>query len=104
MLKRFNLLALFLALSAGPAYAAVSANVRLNSVGFLPNNVKRASIEGPAGNFNVRRSGDNSIAYTGTLSGAVANADTAENLRTAEFSALTEQGSFYLDVAGTGQS
>jgi endoglucanase len=103
LLKAALLLLAAFAVSGG-VEAAVSANVRLNSVGFLPAQVKRASVIAPAGNFNVLRNADNSTAYSGTLSGAAVNADTAESLRTADFSAMTEAGSFYLDVPGTGRS
>jgi endoglucanase len=101
-LKRFSSFAfvvLCLTLTAS-AFAGTSANVRMNSVGFLPSADKRASIyNAGAGNFNIRRSGDNSIAFTAALSASALNADTNQQLRQADFSALTENGSFYLECS-----
>ena len=105
MKKRLNLLIATFVLLAATLPAAISTSIRLDSVGYLPTHNKVASILGSvSGSFTVNRSADNSVAYTGTLGAATANADTAETLTPADFSALTETGSFYLNIPSLGQS
>jgi endoglucanase len=78
--------------------------IRLNTLGYLPSRSKKASIASPCTTFSVLRTNDNSVAFSGTVTGPVYNSDTGENLYTADFSALTEQGDFVLDVPGVGTS
>jgi endoglucanase len=86
--------------------AAVSEAIRVDQVGYLPSRSKAAMVtDGRApGPFSVRRSADSREALTGTLGPPVADADTGDTVRIADFSALDETGSFYLDVAEVGTS
>lgn len=79
-------------------------NVRLNSVGFLPDRAKRASILGTATAFDVHRKDDNSIVFSGTATGPMTNEDTLETLTIADFTALTDTGTFYINVPSVGRS
>lgn len=95
-----------LLLQLAPGLPAASTNVRVNSIGFLPGLNKRATVFSAAGSntFTVRRASDSSAAFTGFLSAAAVNSDTGESLRQANFDALTETGTFYVDVASVGSS
>jgi endoglucanase len=85
-----------------PGYSAA---IKINSLGFLPNAEKRASIStNCSGNFYVKKSSGGSTAYTGTLSRAVRNDDTDEDLITADFSALTTSGTYYVEVPNVGRT
>jgi len=88
--------------------AQVSPNVRLNSVGFLPDYPKKATILGDATTFTVKNADDNSVVYpvagTGTVSSSFRNDDTNENLHIAVFSDFKTPGKYYLDVDGIGRS
>ena len=83
---------------------SANSDIRLNSIGYLPSAEKKASIIVSCTNFNVRRSSDSSIAYSGTVTGPVTDPDSGQSIRTANFSSLTEAGTFYLEVPSVGQS
>jgi endoglucanase len=77
--------------------------VKLNTVGYRTEGVKRATVEGGT-TFDVRRAGDKSVAYSGEVPPLSKSLDTDEDLAVIDFSALTEEGEFYLDVPGQGKS
>lgn len=78
--------------------------VRLNTIGYVPDAPKRATIAVPAEEFSVVRIDDGSVVLSGTVTGPVANEDTQEQLYTADFSTLSEPGAYRLDVTGVGRS
>jgi endoglucanase len=87
------------------AWAADEApKIRLNTVGYLPDGRKQASIAATCKAFTVVRVKDSAKVLEGTTSGPAVNADTGEQLYTADFSALKDAGEYRLDVADVGQS
>jgi endoglucanase len=78
--------------------------VRLNSIGFLPDKQKRATIASPCSTFTVCRAADDTAVYGGTVTGPFASDDTGETVYIADFSDVTETGAFYLSVDGVGKS
>jgi endoglucanase len=55
--------------------------------------------------FTVNKASDNSVVFSGAVSGPVSSPDTGEPaIYTADFSSVTQPGSYYLAVAGVGQS
>jgi endoglucanase len=77
---------------------AADADLRLCSIGYVPEQAKRATVLGiPSGTFVVRRVADSSEAFAGEL-------EARGDAGIADFSALTEEGSFVLEVPGVGQS
>jgi endoglucanase len=86
--------------------AAVSADIKVNSVGYLPNRVKRASITnaGAASAWNLRQVAGGAIVASGSLSGPVTDTDFGYGIWTADFTAYTGSGDHYLEVPGLGQS
>ncbi len=99
--------ALLLVLVPGTTSAATVA-IKIDQAGYLPNAPKLAMVvpqSGPGdGTFLVRRVKDGSIAFQSTLSPALLDPDSGDNVRAADFSKLTESGQFYLDVPGVGTS
>ncbi|HZU84081.1 MAG TPA: glycoside hydrolase family 9 protein [Polyangiaceae bacterium] len=89
---------------AAPASRAADSDVRLNSVGYVPSMPKHVTIALPATTFLVHRAADDSVATTGAVSGPSVDADTQTNVYAADFSALTEEGQFYVEVPGVGRS
>ncbi|MBN1609196.1 MAG: glycoside hydrolase family 9 protein [Polyangiaceae bacterium] len=80
------------------AARAADTDLRFCSIGYVPQQAKRATVLGTAtGTFVVRRTADSSEAFIGELEARGGDA-------TADFSALTEEGSFVLEVPGVGQS
>jgi endoglucanase len=95
--------ALFSLHIAASGVLAADSHVRVNTVGFLPDRAKRASIAAPAPDFAVvDESG--TVVLQGKTTGPVRNADTGEDLFVADFSALTAPGTYRLDVPGVGRS
>jgi len=76
--------------------------VRLNSIGYLPGQQKKATIAANCSTFYVAKK-DGTIVYTGTAV-SMFDRDTSETVYIADFSQVTEEGTFYLAVPGVGKS
>jgi endoglucanase len=92
-----------LCLFARAAYADDS-QIRVSSIGYLPERAKHASVLATASEFDVKRKSDGAVAMHGVLAGPVVDPDTGEMLMTADFTAVTEPGDYYVEVAGIGKS
>jgi endoglucanase len=94
--------------SAPPNSARVErgtdARIRLNTVGFLPGHLKRASVAARFIDFSVVNDASGAAVFRGKASGPVHNADTDEDLYVADFSSLDTPGIYRLEVAGVGRS
>ena len=90
--------------SASVVTITVSDFVRLNSVGFLPNYPKKATVRGNATGFTVVNSVNNDIVHTGTLGAQSRSTDTNEDLRIADFSGVNISGRYHVNVPGIGRS
>jgi endoglucanase len=86
------------------AAVADDSQVRLNSIGFLPEAKKQASVAALCDQFTVIRAGDGTTAYEGRVSGPLRNNDTGEQLYTADFSSVQQPGAYQLVVPGVGRS
>ena len=98
-----------LALTLPPSAHALplpSPSIRLNSLGYLPNWPKRASVleADKAQAWHLCRSSDDHVVAHGALSEAASDPDTGESIKTADFSRFLGSGSYYLDVPGLGRS
>ncbi len=78
--------------------------IRLNSIGYLPNRPKQASIAAKCERFAVVRFRDGAKVLEAAVAGPVEDVDTRTMLDTADFSALTEPGEYRLEVPGVGRS
>lgn len=85
---------------------AASPPIRLNTVGYVPDCAKRASIATTAicTNFNVVAAKDGRRVFSGKVTKPVLNEDTQEPLYQADFSSVTKPGTYYLEVDGVGRS
>ena len=92
------------ALLTSPPAPAADSQIRLNTVGFLPDGPKRASIVAPCERFAVLRAADGVEVFSGKAGRPAANPDTGESLQTTDFSALTTPGVYRLIVPGVGRS
>jgi endoglucanase len=88
---------------ARPATAA-DTDVRLSSIGYLPLRAKRATIAGTASSFRVVRDSDGALVLSGTATAPLNDADTGESVATADFTAVSDAGSYHLEVDGVGRS
>lgn len=98
-------LLLLLVVVHGDAHSpAGDARIRLNTIGYLPEQAKRASIAVPCEQFIVRDAKTGKDMFVGRVAGSVINADTGEELYVADFSGVRQTGVYYLDVPGVGRS
>ncbi len=96
--------AAFLFFSPTPARPQDAPPIRLNTLGFLPDQEKRATLAAPCAQFSLVRVSDGASVLTGQASEPRVNADTGERLQTADFSAFNQPGTYCLDVPGVGRS
>jgi endoglucanase len=92
-------------LSALLLAAAPTTDIKVSQAGYLTHAPKRAFVvtAADASAFTVRDAGGK-VAFEGRLSPPVADADSGDRVRTAEFSALRQPGRYRLDVPGVGRS
>lgn len=83
---------------------AADSDIRLNSIGFLPQEVKHASIVSACSEFQLVRVSDQSVVYSAKVTEPKVNPDTNETICTADFSSYTEPGEYRLQVKGAGVS
>jgi len=103
--KNYWAFVLLATLFINPVWAAEeSLPIRFNTVGYLPNAEKQATIAAPCANFTVVRVTDGSTAFKGKATGPVLDPDTQEQLYTADFSKLKRPGEYQLDVPSVGRS
>ena len=101
---RLVVAASLLATLTGWSQTIGTATIRLNTVGYLPGEAKIASIPQVCSNFFVVRASDGVVVYSNTATGPVLNADTAEQLWQADFSAVQAAGKYWLESPGAGRS
>jgi endoglucanase len=91
---------------AGRQSPAPTTDIKVDQVGYLPEAPKVAMVVSrtTAHTFIVRRSGDGKIVFRGKLAAPAPEADSGDDVRTADFSPLKEKGRFYIDVPGVGVS
>ena len=88
--------ALILILSS--AVLAADSDIRLNSLGFLTNMPKKASICSECTDFIVKKASDNSIALSGEVTGPVHQNDINQDVWTADFSEIVQPSKYYIEV------
>jgi endoglucanase len=79
--------------------------IRLNTVGFLPESTKLATVIAPGGaSFDVKSAADDSVIWNNNLTPGLTDELTGEDLFLADFTEFCSVGDFYLEVAGLGRS
>lgn len=91
--------------STPPAETTYTSNFRHNALGFLPTAEKQMTINlTDAEEFRVRRADNDKVVYEGTLGEVLTQKDVDESVRIADFSELTREGKYYLEIPGVGRS
>ena len=83
---------------------AADSDIRYSSIGYLPDRAKLATVLGGGSTFSLRRAADGSEVLAQPLGAAQTDATTSESFRIADFSAVTQEGGYYLEVPGVGRS
>jgi endoglucanase len=79
-------------------------DIRLNSLGFLPDRPKKATIIAECNNFTVKKATTGEVVYSGKVTGPLHQDDVNHDVWIANFSGVNEKGKYYLDVPGVGRS
>jgi endoglucanase len=106
--NRFQILQSLLLILGIPGllYAAAPADIQVDQTGYMTNETKLAMITNAAatGTFYVVSTSGPTTVFTGTLGSASTDTNSGLSIRDADFSTVTATGTYYLDVAGLGQS
>jgi endoglucanase len=97
-------LCLCLTLTLSTIARADGSPIRLNTVGYLPDAPKHASVAADCSDFRVLRDADAGEALTGKAATPSKDGETGESLAVVDFSALAAPGVYRLDVPGVGKS
>lgn len=94
------LLLIFALFALGAASArAQNQSIQLNSLGFLPQQPKKASIVGETKSFVVKQVSDQSVVLKGAVFNPVFQKDVNQSVSVADFSSVTKNGKYYLETA-----
>jgi endoglucanase len=83
---------------------AQKTTISLNSLGYQPQSLKKASIVGEAQTFLIKRADDQSTVFQEKLSAPVFQKDVNQNVSLADFSSLTKEGKYYLELPDGSKS
>lgn len=75
---------------------AADANVRLNSIGFIPTGAKGVTANMLATSYEIRLAAGGAVVSSGNFGGAIAAPDSGETVYKADFSAFTTPGTYFL--------
>lgn len=95
---------LFLFLFALLAAQQPTGAIRLNSLGYLPQQEKEATITADVNTFVVKDAETNETLFSGKTSGPFYQEDTGQEVVMADFSALHRPGSYYLELSNGSRS
>ncbi|HEX7585755.1 MAG TPA: glycoside hydrolase family 9 protein, partial [Prolixibacteraceae bacterium] len=73
-------------------------SIHINSLGFLPQSSKKASVIGETKTFVIKQVADQAIVYKGKVSAPVFQKDVNQNVSEADFSSFTKNGRYYLET------
>jgi endoglucanase len=104
MPPRLPVLVFAIAVLCPLAADAADSDIRVSSIGYLPARVKRASIAAAATQWTLVRDSDGGTAASGTFGAAKTDADTSQSISIADFTSVTDSGTYHLEVPGVGRS
>jgi endoglucanase len=99
-----RIVCIVLILSALGTGTAANSDIRLNSLGFLPDMPKQATIISNCSSFQVKNAATGEVIYSGTAAGPRHQDDVDQDVWLADFSQVRQKGTFYLDIPGLGRS
>lgn len=73
-------------------------SIHLNSLGFLPQSSKKASIVGDSKSFTVKKATDKTVVFNGNTSTAVSQKDLDQTVCIADFSNFSKPGKYYIET------
>ncbi len=83
---------------------AFGQNIKLNSLGFLPDATKKASVISETSAFVVKRISDQKVVFEGKFSEPVFQKDVNQNVKIADFSGVTQKGKYVVELPDGSKS
>lgn len=83
---------------------SADSDIHLNSLGFLPDMPKRASISAASKEFTIKNASTQETVFSGTAAGPRYQQNVEQEIWTVDFSDLKKPGRYYLEVSGVGRS
>jgi endoglucanase len=107
--RELLLLAIFAALVIIPLARAHGAQppttaIKVDQVGYPLDGPKVAIVSVAGKNFELKRSSDGAVVFRGNLTPAEPDADTGDQVQSADFSSFHNAGTYYLEIPGVGRS
>ncbi len=99
-----NSILVVLGLVAVKALLALDSEIKINSLGYMPNAAKRAYVSASANQFNLLEAGSGNSVYEGTVGPAVNQSDVGQTVHPVDFSDFNTPGEYILEVPGVGRS
>lgn len=81
-----------------------SGQIKINSLGYKPASVKRATILNYSGSFTVNNAKTNKVVFSGITTDTVYQADVAQTASIADFTTLNQNGTYYIKLQNGWQS
>ena len=78
--------------------------VRINSLGYLPDDIKTAAVASEATEFRLRKATSGRVVMKGRLSEPQQKQEVGQTLRYADFSDFRKKGSYVVEIPGVGVS
>jgi len=104
-LKNLLLLIAIIQLPVSIKSQSLSYDIRLNQIGFLPNSLKLAAIvNANTDSFKVMTSDLQTLVYKGQMLPAAYYSSSGEEVRIADFTLMTQTGTFVVVIDGLGKS
>ena len=82
----------------------ITQEIKVNSLGFLPDAPKQASLTVAAETFIVRNASNGKRVFKGKPGSAVMQEDVGQEVWTADFSSVNKPGKYFLEIPGVGRS
>lgn len=98
------LLVLFISCKVNISELTETDQIKLNSLGYLPNSEKKATVTTPGSNFQVINVETQRVVFKDTLSGQFFQEDVDQTVQYADFSKVTKPGKYIINVEGVGRS
>lgn len=104
-MRKIVLLIICMQIAAFAMSQNLTYDIRLNQIGFLPNSIKLAAVvNAKVDSFKVMTSDLQTTVYRGQMLPAVYYPSSGEEVRIADFTLMTQTGTFVIVVNGLGKS
>jgi endoglucanase len=103
-MKELLLASVLLLIVGDVAFCAANENIKVDMIGYLPEDAKYVIVTQPAKSFTVKNLATGKQVFFGDLNGPLDDYDTGDVCFTGNFTELKDQGDYTVEVSGMGNS